>query len=53
MLCIGAISGGTVSWEVHPASAQNKSLLSDTVKYFTIYLEMDFTKRKIACISKR
>ena len=25
------ISGCTVSWEVHPASAQNKSLISDTV----------------------
>ena len=28
----GAISGCTVLWEVHPASAQNKSLISDTVK---------------------
>ena len=27
----GAISGCTVLWEVHPASAQNKSLISDTV----------------------
>ena len=26
----GAISGCTVLWEVHPASAQNKSLISDT-----------------------
>ena len=25
----GAISGCTVLWEVHPASAQNKSLISD------------------------
>ena len=27
----GAISGCTVLWEVHPASAQYKSLISDTV----------------------
>ena len=27
----GAISGCIVLWEVHPASAQNKSLISDTV----------------------
>ena len=27
----GAISGCTVLWEVHPASAHNKSLISDTV----------------------
>ena len=27
----GAISGCTVLCEVHPASAQNKSLISDTV----------------------
>ena len=27
----GAISGCTVLWEVHPASAQNKSLISDTL----------------------
>ena len=27
----GAITGCTVLWEVHPASAQNKSLISDTV----------------------
>ena len=26
----GTISGCTVLWEVHPASAQNKSLISDT-----------------------
>ena len=26
----GAISGCTVLWEVHPASAQDKSLISDT-----------------------
>ena len=26
----GAISGCTVLWEVHPASAQNNSLISDT-----------------------
>ena len=26
----GAIPGCTVLWEVHPASAQNKSLISDT-----------------------
>ena len=26
----GSISGCTVLWEVHPASAQNKSLISDT-----------------------
>ena len=26
----GAISGCTVLWEVHPTSAQNKSLISDT-----------------------
>ena len=34
LLCIrrvhGAISGCTVLWEVHPASAQTKSLISDT-----------------------
>ena len=34
LLCIGrvhgAISGCTVLWEVHPASAQYKSLISDT-----------------------
>ena len=28
----GAISGCTVLWEVHPASAQNKSLISDTAE---------------------
>ena len=28
---LSAISGCTVIWEVHPASAQNKSLISDTV----------------------
>ena len=28
----GAISGCTVLWEVHPASAQNNSLISDTVQ---------------------
>ena len=28
----GAISGCTVLWEVHPASAQNISLISDTVQ---------------------
>ena len=27
----GAISGCTVLWEVHPTSAQNKSLISDTM----------------------
>ena len=26
----GAISGCTLLWEVHPASAQNESLISDT-----------------------
>ena len=26
----GAISGCTVLWDVHPASAQDKSLISDT-----------------------
>ena len=26
----GTISGCTVLWEVHPTSAQNKSLISDT-----------------------
>ena len=26
----GAISGCTILWEVHPVSAQNKSLISDT-----------------------
>ena len=26
----GPISGCTVFWEVHPVSAQNKSLISDT-----------------------
>ena len=31
----GAISGCTVLWEVHPASAQNKSLISDTVSIST------------------
>ena len=34
LLCIwrvhGAISGCTVIWEVHPVSAQTKSLISDT-----------------------
>ena len=28
----GAISGCTVLWEVHPASAQIKSLISDTAE---------------------
>ena len=28
----GAISGSTVLWEVHPVSAQNKSLISDTAQ---------------------
>ena len=30
----GANTGCTVLWEVHPASAQNKSLISDTVHKF-------------------
>ena len=34
----GAISGCTVLWEVHPASAQNKSLISDTDIYIYIYI---------------
>ena len=29
----GAISGCTVLWEVHPASAQKKSLISDTADF--------------------
>ena len=29
----GTISGCTVLWEVHPASAQTKSLISDTALY--------------------
>ena len=29
----GAISGCTVLWEVHPASAQTKSLISDTATH--------------------
>ena len=33
----GAISGCTVLWEVHPASAQNKSLISDTESLDAIY----------------
>ena len=34
----GEISGCTVLWEVHPASAQNKSLISDTDMYTCIYM---------------
>ena len=33
----GAISGCTVLWEVHPVSAQNKSLISDTDPWPTFH----------------
>ena len=33
----GAISGCTVLWKVHPASAQNKSLISDTVTKLLVW----------------
>ena len=33
----GAISGYTVLWEVHPASAQNKSLISDYFGHWSLY----------------
>ena len=36
----GAISVCTVLWEVHPASAQNKSLISDT-EFTSIYFPRD------------
>ena len=32
----GSISGCKVLWEVHPASAQNKSFISDTVAITTL-----------------
>ena len=35
----GAISGCTVLWEVHPASAQNKGLISDTECSRSVQLE--------------
>ena len=40
----GAISGCTVLWEVHPASAQNKSLISDTASMFAAKISNFFLK---------
>ena len=37
----GSISGCTVLWEVHPASAQNKSLISDTVIIRTVFSDIN------------
>ena len=36
----GAISGCTVLWEVHPVSAQNKSLISNTAKRNDIMIKI-------------
>ena len=41
----GAISRCTVLWEVHPASAQNKSLISDTGLIIRVDLATGFSER--------
>ena len=44
----GAMSGCTVLWEMHPASAQTKSLISDTAYICTTYLLLDvFQKQRV------
>ena len=51
LLCIGrvhgAISGCTGLWEVHPASAQNKSLILDTDLWSSSSLFLLQSSRKI------
>ena len=48
----GAISGCTVLWEVHPVSAQNKSLISDTGQVGDV-LSMVHCTYKIPCHSSK